>query len=269
MTPPVVGSVRIECTADVFVEAGQGGGDLRHLHQAEQRLPACGRRPRRRPRPAAACSDSALDGAGDFFADDRTHGTADEVVFHGREDDGIAFHASLNVHNCLEHADLLRQRCEAVLVWLAGLEFQRVGRVQRRVLFNPAGVHKQVNTIECRDLVVITALRADLKIAFQVLFPKWSLASQTLDPKAFRNDAAFVRNLDPFLLAFEPSHKTRIISAEGERSSFPGPAGALRRIVLAQLPVQSGRRGTGSSARPASPGVRRRAPGLHPRDSGG
>src|SRR5262249_3206654 len=110
-------------------------------------------------------------------------------------------------HNRFANADFFRKRREAVLVCLVCFEIEWVRRVQCRVVLGPAGIHQNVNTVVSRDFVVIAALRADMKISFEVLLPKRFLASAAFNPQPFRYYSALVRCFDRLFFTLEPRHR--------------------------------------------------------------
>ena len=75
--------------------------------------------------------DRAFDRARDLLTDDGPHRSADEVVFHGGEDNRQAVHLALDTDHGFKDANFFGQGLQTVLVWLAGFEFQRISGIQR------------------------------------------------------------------------------------------------------------------------------------------
>ena len=63
-----------------------------------------------------------------------------------------------------------------------------------------------MDSIECRDFVVIVALRTDLAVHFEILLPQRLLAAVALDPQPLGHDAPLIRRFHRLSLALEPGH---------------------------------------------------------------
>src|ERR1051326_2575287 len=85
--------------------------------------------------------------------------------------------------------------------------------MERAVMLGPTRIHQKVDPLVGRDFVVMTALRTDLKVAFELFFPQRFLAATALDPQTFRDDTPFVRRFHRLLLALKPAHRRFILAA--------------------------------------------------------
>ena len=91
---------------------------------------------------------------------------------------------ALGIDDGVANADSLAGRAlNAFLVGFGRLEFQRIRGVQGVVELVPAFVEQKIEPFVGGDLVVESALRADIDVGFEILLPDGLFAAVALDPK--------------------------------------------------------------------------------------
>ena len=170
------------------VELGQGGGDLGHLHEADDALHHAG---------SAGCGDyderlaggaGAVDGAGDGFADYSTHGSADEAVFHGADDDCMRSHLANGVDDGVVEPGFLLGFLEALLIGFYVGEVERVCGAEACIDELVAGFEEEIEALPGVDFEVVLALGADVQVGLEVGLPDGLATAEALDPEAFGAD---------------------------------------------------------------------------------
>ena len=146
-------------------------------------------------------------GAGDGFADDRTHGAADEGVLHGADDDGLAVQFAAGVDDGVVQSGVGDRLLQAIGVGLQVGEFQRIGGDQVAVFGLVLAVVEQVSEAGAGvDAEVAVALGADVEVLVEVLLPDDLAALVALDPEALGLDALLARGVELRLFPLKPCH---------------------------------------------------------------
>ena len=121
------------------VEAGEGGGDLSELHEAHDALLHAGAAGGRNDDESGAGVVGAIDGAGDGFAYDRAHGTADKGELHDGEGDRVRADVALSAKNGVVETGVALCHGEAGFVSFEVGELERVGGAEVAVDKGVAG----------------------------------------------------------------------------------------------------------------------------------
>jgi hypothetical protein len=132
VTPPVVGSVRMEMKRPLLVEASQGRRGLGHLTQRDHPFVHPGAPGTDDDHQRQGLLDGFVHGGAELLADDRPHGAHEEIRLHHAENDAAALDEGLADEHRLFCAGFLLVVLDPLFVRAAILEAQRVVRRQVR-----------------------------------------------------------------------------------------------------------------------------------------
>ena len=198
------------------VQLRQGGGDFGHLHEAYHALHhACS---------AGGCDDDkrlaaetgAVRGASNGFADHRAHGTSDESVLHGADDDLVRAEAAGGVEDGVVEAGLRLSLLEPLLIGLDVGEVERVGGAQAAIHQLIARLEQHVDALTRADAEMVLAFGANVEVGQQIGLPDDRATGSALDPQTLGahprlryRRALQARPVLP-ILALEPGHETSL-----------------------------------------------------------
>ena len=185
-------------------------GDLGQLHQADDALHHAGAARCGNDDQRLALGQGTVGGTGDHLSNHRAHRSPDEAELHDAEHHILFPDPAHGVDDGIIQAGLLARVDQALFV---------------------PGLEQHVDAELRRDLEVVAAVGANLKIGFKIGPEDHLAAFVALDPKPFRPHLMVRRGLDLVIFAFKPTHRpgssarnpgTATIVAEGKRPSLTG-----------------------------------------------
>ena len=132
--------------------------------------------------------DGDVDATHKSLADHRAHRTAHETEFEGRGDHRQGADRALHHHQGIALAGRLDRLFQALRILAAVLEFQAVQRTDVGTDLKPAlRVKQAIESFAGADAMVVTTLRAHLRIVAQVDSVQRGVACRAFNPNAFRH----------------------------------------------------------------------------------
>src|SRR5580658_38901 len=147
------------------------------------------------------------------LANRRSHAPADKRIFHGADNHRAAVQLAAGVDDCIFKAGVGLGPLQARGVRFQVDKLQRVGggeiAVENVVLTVVEKLRQAGAGVNAK---VFVALRTDVEIVFQVLFPDNLAAAVALYPQAFGAYSFLARRVQLPGLSLEPSHKEQFSS---------------------------------------------------------
>jgi len=164
---------------------------LGHLHQGKQTFLHARATAGGKTDEGGTRHDRGLDTKNETLADHRAHRATHELELEGRRDHRNMLDVAAHHHQRIGFAGGRLRLLEALGVFLAVLELERIERGDPRAdLVAPFGIEQHVEATPGADAVVMTALGADFEIALQIRAVQHLVAGRALRPQAFRHRLA-------------------------------------------------------------------------------